>query len=200
MKYEWRKAEKELYLPKTTPMYVEVPAFNFLTLKGQGDPNRTAFKEQIAALYSLAYAIRMKLKNQGFEYTVYSLEGLWTLPTAPIIPGQFDKADLQYQIMIRQPPQQATKMDLVEVLEKVRIKKPNQYLDQVNWETIADGAAVQILHVGPYDTESESFAKLDGFCKEHQLERKNHLHREIYLSDARRVVPEKRKTVLRYSV
>lgn len=199
MKYEWRKAEKELYLPKTTPMYLEVPAFNFLTITGQGDPNESEFGDRVAALYSLAYGIRMKLKQQGFEYTVYPLEGLWTLPAAPTAPGQFNKADLQYKIMIRQP-ESVTETEFEVIRQAVERKKPNMYLSQVNFETITDGPAVQVMHIGPYDTESESFAKLTAFCESNQLTPKNHVHREIYLSDARRVAPEKRKTVLRYSV
>lgn len=141
MKYEWRKAEKELYLPKTIPMYLEVPTFNFLTITGQGNPNEPEFGERVAALYSLAYGLRMKLKQQGFEYAVYPLEGLWTLPTAPTISGQFNKADLQYKIMIRQP-QPATQADFEAIRQAVAVKKPNPHLKQVNWEAITDGPAV----------------------------------------------------------
>lgn len=199
MKYEWRKAEKNMYLPKATPELLRVPSFNFLTITGTGDPNMPAFSERVAALYSLAYSIRMTMKRQGFEYTVYPLEGLWTLPTAPKAPGQFNKADLQYKIMIRQPDQ-VTPADFESALSAVRLKKPNNYLEQVKWEVIEDGASVQIMHVGSFDSEGKSFAQMDVFCKEEHLHRKNHVHREIYLSDARKVAPEKRKTVLRYFV
>ena len=84
MKYEWRKKEKEYYIPKEKPQSVEIPEFKYFTLKGKGNPNSEAFKECIQVLYSLSYAIRMMPKNgitpEGyFEYTVYPLEWIWDL-------------------------------------------------------------------------------------------------------------------------
>jgi hypothetical protein len=205
MKYEWRKQEKAMYLPKE-PTLVEVPRYRFLTLNGQGNPNRPEFSEQISALYMVAYALRMGLKkgafdNEPFEYTVYPLEGVWTLPAKPS--GTIDKNDLIYKIMIRQP-EQVTKELAIEQKNQVIKKKDNRFLEQVQFEEYQEGLVVQACHIGPFDTEAETFAKMEHYCIEHQLKviptMGNYQHREIYLSDPRKSTPEKAKTVLRWRV
>ncbi len=201
MKYEWKKEEKDLYLPKEKPQLLNVPEHKFIMLKGQGDPNKEDFKERVGVLYSLAYAIRM-MPKQGytpegyFEYTVYPLEGVWDLTEEGRKEEKLNKDELLYTIMIRQP-------DFVteEVLQRgfahVHKKKPHPLLDEVTFGAMEDGLAVQILHVGPYDDEPRSFKVMEEFLQEKGLERTTLKHREIYLSDVRRVQPEKLKTVLR---
>ena len=204
MKHEYRKHEKELYCPKNTPQLVTVPKQKFFCIKGKGNPNNEDFAERIGVLYSLAYAIRMMPKNgftpEGyFEYTVYPLEGLWDLTEEGRKSEVLNKDELLYTIMIRQP-------DFVsdEVVEKafeiVNKKKPHPLLEEVYFDEIEDGLSVQILHIGSYDNESESFNKMKAFIEDNGLQIKTLVHREIYLSDARRVEKDKLKTVLRYSV
>ncbi|MGX7150111.1 GyrI-like domain-containing protein [Enterococcus ureasiticus] len=205
MKFEWRKQEKELYLPKAKPVELIVPKQKFYTISGKGDPNESKFGEETAALYAMSYGIRMMPKNdvtpEGyFEYTVYPLEGIWTLSDEAIADGrEFNKADLVYKIMIRQPDFVTEELALAN-LEQVAKKKPNPNNQNVKFETIEDGKCVQMMHLGSYDDEVKTFEVMQRYCTEHQLSRRSLDHREIYLSDPRKVAPEKMKTVLRYFV
>lgn len=204
MKYEWKKQEKNLYLPKQEPELITVPEQKFFMIKGKGNPNSEEFSEKIGVLYSLAYAIRM-MPKQGytpegyFEYTVYPLEGIWDLTEKGKKCATLDKNELLYTIMIRQPD--FTTEEVVErAFENVRKKKPHPLLDQVTFGTAEDGLSVQMLHVGPYDNEPESFGLMKEFMTKNNLERVSLQHREIYLTDSRKVEPAKFKTVLRYRV
>ncbi|WP_250674087.1 GyrI-like domain-containing protein [Paraclostridium ghonii] len=204
MKHEWRKREKEYYIPKEKPQLVEIPEFKFFTLKGKGNPNTEAFKECIGVLYSLSYAIRMMPKNgitpDGyFEYTVYPLEGVWDLTEQGRLNETLNKDELIYKLMIRQPDfvtEEIVKM----AMEIVKKKKYHPLLEKVEFESIKDGLSVQMLHVGPYDDELRTFSFMKDFCIENNLEIKTLAHKEIYLSDFRKTEASKLKTVLRYLV
>ncbi len=204
MKHEWRKHEKNLYLPKQKPELVTVPEHKFFMIEGKGNPNSVDFSNRIEVLYSLAYAVRM-MPRQGytpegyFEYTVYPLEGLWDLTEEGRKSDTLVKDELLYTIMIRQPDF-VTEEVVERAFESVRKKKPHPLLDEVSFDTIEDGLSVQMLHVGPYDDEPCSFKKMREFIEENHLEIKTLRHREIYLSDVRKVEPAKLKTVLRYMV
>ncbi|NLJ77771.1 MAG: hypothetical protein GX329_00235 [Tissierellia bacterium] len=204
MKHEWRRHEKDLYVPKQKAELVTVLGQKFLMIDGKGDPNSEDFSERVQVLYSLAYAIRM-MPRQGytpegyFEYTVYPLEGLWNLTEKGRKLDALDKDELLYTIMIRQPDF-VTKEVLDRAFENVRKKKPHPLLDKVKFDTIKDGLSVQILHIGSYDNEAESFQIMKDFITDNNLEIATLKHREIYLSDPRRVAAEKLKTVLRYRV
>lgn len=202
VKHEWRKREKELYCPKQQALQITVPSMKFLVLDGVGNPNHAAFADDIEGLYSLSYGIKM-LPKKGvtpdgyFDYTVYPLEALWKQIEHT---EQFDKNNLQYRVMIRQPD--FVTSDVLEAaIINVSKKKSLPRFKDVRLESIEDGDCVQILHVGPYDNEPESFMKVDEFRTAHNLQRVNdEWHREIYLSDARKVEPAKLKTVLRVQV
>ena len=131
MKYEWRKQEKNLYLPKQKPELITVPAQKFFMIKGKGNPNSEEFSEKIGVLYSLAYAIRM-MPKQGFtpegyfEYTVYPLEGIWDLSEEGRKLETLNKDELLYTIMIRQPDF-VTEEVVQKAFERVRKKKPHPY-------------------------------------------------------------------------
>ena len=204
MKYEWRKQEKNLYIPKQRPELITVPEQKFLMIKGVGNPNSEEFSEKIGVLYSLAYAIRM-MPKQGytpegyFEYTVYPLEGVWDLTEEGRKLDTLNKDELIYTIMIRQPDF-VTEEVVAKAFGHVRKKKPHPLLDEVTFDIIEEGPCVQILHIGSYDSEPESFKLMDEFAEKNNLERICMTHREIYLSDFRRVEAEKLKTVLRYRV
>ena len=206
MKYEWRKREKEYYIPKEKPTLVEIPGFQFFTLEGKGNPNSEQFAEAIGVLYSLSYAIRMMPRNgitpEGyFEYTVYPLEGTWDLTEKgrEEIETKLNKDELVYKLMIRQPDfvNEETVKKAFEIAKK---KKPHPLLDNVKFEKIKEGPSVQALHIGPYDDEPKTFEKMEQFCEENNLTIKTKAHREIYLSDFRKTEPHKLKTVLRYRV
>jgi hypothetical protein len=206
-KYEWRKREKALYIPKNKPESVDIPEFKFLTLRGEGSPANEMFTECIGTLYSLAYAIKMLPKKMDvkpsgyFDFTVYPLEGIWDIndKAKEHFSGTIKKEDLVYQLMIRQP-------DFVdaslygEMLDFVKKKKSNPLLSQVAFETILEGPCIQMLHLGKFEDESISFDQMEAFSEKEGLTRLSKVHREIYLSDARKVAPEKLKTVLRFQV
>lgn len=204
MKYQWRKQEKDLYLPKEKPVLINVPKQNFFMIKGKGNPNDESFKEKIGVLYSLAYAVRMMPKNgftpEGYyEYTVYPLEGIWDLTEEGKKSDTLNKDELVYTIMIRQPDF-VTEEVVENAFKHVRKKKPHPLLDSVTFESMEDGLSVQIMHIGPYDDEPRSFEKMKKFIEENNLEIRDFAHREIYISDVRRTEKSKLKTVLRYRV
>ena len=200
MKYEWRKLDKKLYQGPKTPVVIEHPVQSFIMLNGQGNPNKADFSERVSTLYSLAYAIKMEYKktahHQEFtDFTVYPLEGSWQQTEADTLV----KDDLVYTIMIAQP--EFITNEIVETaLEKVKVKKPNLFYNEIRFERISEGSSVAMLHVGPFDDEPQTFAKMDAFCQENGLKRCTAYHREIYLNNKNRTAPERLKTILRYSV
>ncbi|MDU4351627.1 MAG: GyrI-like domain-containing protein [Streptococcus anginosus] len=200
MKYEWRKLDKKLYQGPKTPVVIEHPVQSFIMLNSQGNPNKADFSERVSALYSLAYAIKMEYKktahHQEFtDFTVYPLEGSWQQTEAETLV----KDDLVYTIMIAQP--EFITNEIVETaLEKVKVKKPNPFYNEIRFERISEGSSVAMLYVGPFDDEPQTFAKMDAFCQENGLKRCTAYHREIYLNNKNRTAPEKLKTILRYSV
>ncbi|WP_105618690.1 GyrI-like domain-containing protein [Vallitalea okinawensis] len=205
MKKEWRKLEKEIYLPKKQPALIKVPAFNYFTIKGQSNPNEEVFKDYIAVLYSLSYGARMSYKWDSpptgyYEYLVYPLEGVWDLADkSKYVPGVVDKSNLAYELMIRQPS--FVTLDLAnQIIQLTQKKKPHFLLDQVEFKTITEGSCVQMLHLGSYDDEPSSFELMNEYCKNNNLKRASMKHREIYLSDPRKANTENLKTVLRYKV
>ena len=204
MKHEWRKKEKNYYIPKTKPEIVNMEKFKFIQIKGSGSPNNEEFSERVGVLYSLAYAIKMMPKkgitpDGYFDYTVYPLEGIWDLDEEGRLKNEFDKNNLVYNIMIRQPDF-VTKEVFDLAMEMTKKKKPNKLLDDVVFGEIEEGMCVQMMHIGPYDDEYKSFEVMKEFIKDNNLVIKSLAHREIYISDVRKTAPEKLKTVLRYMV
>ena len=202
-KYEWRKTEKDFYLANAAPAVIDVPPMNYFVVDGAGSPADEEFQAVVGLLYTLSYTIRMMPKSGWTppdyqEYTVFPLEGLWRMDSDAWKPGcVLDKSKLQYRLMIRQPW-----FVTDEVVERARtsaLKKVSaELLDRASFETLTDGLSVQMLHVGPYDTEPETFAAMNEFMAAHGLSRPEQVHREIYLSDPRRVAPEKNRTTLRF--
>lgn len=206
MKHEWRKKEKGIYLPKNKPEIVDIPKFKFLTVKGEGNPNDDGFSDYIEALYSLSYGIKMSpkkgLQPEGFyDYTVYPLEGVWDLneEAKKNFTGTFSKDDLVFKLMIRQPD--FVKLDFFDTIRKMTMaKKPHKLLQEVSFEGIEEGKCIQMLHIGSYDSEPESFQIMEDFAAANGLKRLSKTHREVYLSDPRKVAPEKLKTLLRFQL
>jgi hypothetical protein len=202
MKYEWKKQEKEFYLPKEKPESVVVPKFKFFMLNGKGNPNNAEFSEAVTVLYSLAYAVKM-LPKKGitpvgyFDYTVYPLEGVWDLAEEARVLEVLDKDSLIYTIMIRQPDFVTDEL-AEEVVKGVKAKKPHPLLDEVKFTSLEEGLCVQMLHIGPYDDEPKTFSLMEEYCTQQGLKRTSKIHREIYISDPRKTEPNKLKTLLRF--
>ncbi|MBV5282391.1 MAG: GyrI-like domain-containing protein [Paludibacter sp.] len=206
MKHDWKKEEKAFYAPKSKPEQVIIPAMNFFSIRGEGNPNHPAFAEYIAVLYSISYAVKMSPKSGRapvgyYDYSVYPLEGVWNITDeAKQKPMEtLDKDALVFNLMIRQPDFVTTDYASA-IIEQVKMKKPHPLLDKVRFETIEEGNCVQILHLGSYDNEPQSFATMEAFAESRGLVRKSKTHREIYLSDARKTAAEKLKTILRFQV
>lgn len=206
MKHDYKKHEKELYGTKM-PTIITVPEQKFIMISGKGNPNHQDFSDRVGVLYSLAYPIKMNFKKycacnpvegNKFEYedyTVFPLEGVWSSESK----DPTDKDKFIYTIMIRQPDFITEEM-VDEALESVKKKKHHKLLDEISFGTIEDGLSVQMLHLGSFDDEPESFAKMNAFVLENGYNRVGYIHREIYLNDARKTPPEKRHTILRYKI
>jgi hypothetical protein len=201
-KIQYKKDYKHLYQPKTTPVIIDVPMMPFIMIRGEGNPNGEEFAQATGALYSLSYAVKMSYKSNNvpagyYEYTVFPLEGIWDLidKSKPAT----DKDNLKYTIMIRQPDFVTEELFSKFVAQTLK-KKQNPYLEKLTFGGIKDGLCCQMMHIGSFDDEPESFAKMELFCKESGYLRSEKTHREIYLSDPRKTEASKLRTVIRFSV
>lgn len=206
MKYEWRQQEKALYAATKQPQLLAVPEQRFMVLSGSGDPNGLEFRACVQTLYPAAYGLKAAYKTycQTHEmvyddYVVFPLEGVWSLTVQGQQLPYLDKNEFIYDIMIRIPDFVPTTL-ITPTLDTVQAKKELAMIDAIQIKTYEAQTVGQILHVGSYDTEPESFEKLDALVAEHNKQRVSKIHREIYLSDARRVAPDKLKTLLRYKI
>ncbi len=202
MKFEWKKQEKKIYGTNAKPRVIDVPARNYITISGEGNPNNEIFSEKVGALFSLAYKIKMTYKasygkkSEINDYSVYPSEGIWG---KSVQRDELTKDELQYTIMIRRPDFITKKM-FVDALEFVKNKKPNAYLNDISFETICDGKCVQILHKGSFDSEPASFDIMNRYCLENGCQRIGEKHREFYLNNANRTEKDRLKTILRYGI
>ena len=206
MKSEWRKNEKQFYLPKAKPELINIPQFKYYVIEGKGNPNDDFFGDYVGVLYSLSYGIKMSPKKgiepKGyFDYTVYPLEGIWDISEAAkkSFNGIINKNELVFKLMIRQPDFVDSNFAM-QILEQTKKNKPNDLLEKVRFEEIIEGTCIQMLHIGSYDNEPESFKIMESFAEQENYRRTTMTHKEIYLSDPRKVSPDKLKTVLRINI
>lgn len=207
MAFDFKKAEKSFYQPKAQPVLAELPAMQYMAVHGSGDPNAPggAYQQAIQALYAVAYTIRMSYKTDHviehfFEYVVPPLESLWWREDGAPVDLQ-DKAGFHWTAMLRLPDF-VMQADLAWAIATASRKKG---LDctAVTWLPLTEGLCVQMLHVGPYDTESGTIACMDAYLAAQGLENdweSGRRHHEIYLSDPRRTAPDKQRTVIRHPV
>jgi hypothetical protein len=200
IKQDWKKDERQIYFPKATPMQLHVPSFKYLCIQGKGKPGSDAFQSAVEALFSLSYGLkfapRKGLVIEGYvDYAVYPLEGLWDLCEEAKARSTWTKEDLVYTLMIRQPDF-ILEQHVEAIKQRLKLTKQCPY-DHVTFETIEDGACMQILHTGSFDNETQSFEIMDQSLKALGLHRKFNAHKEIYLSDFNKTKPENLKTVLR---
>ncbi|MNP03588.1 hypothetical protein D3C76_954790 [compost metagenome] len=132
-----------------------------------------------------------------YEYTIFPLEGIWSLTEEGKKQDIFNKDELTYTIMVRQPDF-VTEIEFQRAIATVKKKKPSKFLDEIYFDIMEDGLSVQMMHVGSYDNEEESFNSMKQYINDNNLEILTLEHREIYISDARKVGDL--KTVLRYRV
>ena len=207
MPFDFKKEYKEFYLPPAKPVIVIVPEANYIAVRGKGDPNDEsgAYQQAIGVLYAVAYTLKMSYKTdhriEGFyDYVVPPLEGFWWQEGIEGIDYR-DKSTFCWISVIRLPVF-ITQADFDWAVENASKKKKID-CSSAEFLTIDEGLCVQIMHVGPYDNEPASVALMDKFLAENGYENDitaTRLHHEIYLSDARKVAPEKWKTVIRHPI
>lgn len=205
MAFDFKKEYKEFYLPKNRPEIVTVPAMNYVAVRGCGDPNEEngAYQQAIGVLYAVAYTLKMSRKTDRriagfFEYVVPPLEGFWQQAGGDTI-DLSRKGDLQWISVIRLPD--FVMAEDLEWAKETASKKKKLDCAGAEFLTVDEGLCVQMMHLGPFDTEGESVARMEAFAREAGYEtdfESGRLHHEIYLSDARKVPPEKWKTVIRH--
>ena len=196
---DFKKTYKSLYAPPKKPVIIEVPKFNYLKVDGEGDPNVSPlFQEAVGLLYPLSYSLRFTIKKErDLAYTVMPLEGLWWADNMATFIGR-NKDQWKWTLMIMQPDFITEEMVVTARAEVIR-KKKLEKVREVRFEPYQAGPCVTMMHIGSYDNETENIAWMHRFAQEqgYQIEG---LHQEIYLSDFRKVAPEKLKTVLRQPV
>ena len=207
MPIDFKKEYKEFYLPPAKPVIVIVPKANYIAVRGKGDPNDEsgAYQQAIGVLYAVAYTLKMSYKTdhriEGFyDYVVPPLEGFWWQEGIDGV-DYSDKSAFCWISVIRLPDF-ITEADFDWALQ-IASKKKKIDCSSAEFLTIDEGLCVQIMHVGPYDNEPASVALMDKFLAENGYENDitaTRLHHEIYLSDARKVAPEKWKTVFRHPI
>ena len=207
MPFDFKKEYKEFYLPKNKPEIVTVPAANYIAVQGSGDPNEEggAYQSAIRILYAVAYTLKMSYKTGRkidgfFEYVVPPLEGFWWQEGVQGI-DYTRKEDFRWISLIRLPDF-VTKQEFDWAVAEATRKKKTDF-SKVEYLTHTEGLCVQCMHVGPYDAEPETIAAMHAFAAKEGYEidiSDTRYHHEIYLSDARRVSPEKLKTVIRHPI
>lgn len=211
---DYKKLYKDLYLPKTAPMIIDVPAMAFIMTDGKGDPNDEAgeYAKAIELLYGLSYTIKMSIKSGNappdyFNYIVPPLEGLWwTQADQPFDAGHKDQ--LIWTMMIRQPEfitEDLFKWAVAEIVNK----KPKLDISTARLAEYTEGLCVQMMHIGPFDTEAATVKAIDDFASSRGYinaisdvlaDGFIRRHHEIYLSDLRKTSAEKMKTVVRHPI
>lgn len=207
MPFDFKKEYREFYLPKNKPEIVNVPTANYIAVRGQGNPNEEggAYQKAIGVLYAVAYTLKMSYKTDYkikgfFEYVVPPLEGFWWQENVAGV-DYGDKDSFQWISVIRLPDF-VTEQDFAWAVETASKKKKTD-CSAAEFFTIEEGLCVQIMHLGAFDDEPATVVLMDAYLQENGYENDFgdvRMHHEIYLSDARRVAPEKWKTVIRHPI
>jgi hypothetical protein len=181
---------KDEYATPKAPMMVRTRPAKYLAADGSGPPGDDAFQDMIGATYGVAYTIKFTKKKAGQDFKVAPLEGLWWPDPEP--------SNWRWRLLIRMPDF-VEEEDLEQAALELRRKGKGEQSDRIRLETLDEGECVQMLHVGPYDAEQPTMDAMHAFAQANGFDVKGP-HHEIYLSDPRRVAPEKIRTILRYSV
>ena len=207
MAFDYKKEYKEFYMPHSRPSIVDVPTMNYIAVRGKGNPNdeNGEYKSSISLLYGIAFTIKMSYRGGHkidgyFEYVVPPLEGFWWQDGIEGIDYN-RKEDLNFISVIRLPDF-VKKSDFDWAVTEATEKKKNDF-SKAEFLTYDEGLCVQCMHIGPYDNEPETVAQMHKYAEQNgyvpDITDKRY-HHEIYLSDPRRCVPEKLKTVVRHPV
>lgn len=204
MAFDFKKEYREFYLPKDRPELITVPPARYIAVRGEGDPNQPEgpYQQAMGILYGVAFTLKMSRKAGRemagfFDYVVPPLEGFWWQEGREAFDDR-DKSAFRW-ISVLRLPDFVTGEDFCWAVEEASRKKKADF-SPAQLLTVEEGLCVQMMHHGPFDTEAESLARMEAFLREQGFgfdlggDRRHH---EIYLSDARRVPPERRRTVIR---
>ena len=207
MAFDFKKEYKEYYMPKANPEIVTIPRMNYIAVWGSGDPNEEEgeYKQAIGLLYGIAFTIKMSKMGDHqmdgyFDFVVPPLEGFWWQEDTKGV-DYLRKADFKWISVIRLPDF-VTEEEFRWAVEEAT-KKKKQDFSKVEFFTLEEGLCVQCMHIGPYDEEPATVEKMHAFMEQEGYEldfSDERRHHEIYLSDARKVAPERRKTVVRHPI
>lgn len=207
MAFDFKREYKEFYMPKNKPEIVNIPPMNYVAVRGTGNPNEEGgdYQQAIDILYAVAYTLKMSYKTdykiEGFfEYVVPPLEGFWWQNNVKGI--DYSSKDTFHWISVIRLPDFITEKDFSWAVQTATEKKKMD-CSKAEFIKIDEGLCVQIMHLGPFDSEPATIALMDEYLKEQGYVNdinNQRLHHEIYMSDARRVAPEKWKTVIRHPI
>jgi len=204
-KLDLTKKYKSYYTAKPKPEVVDIGPAHFMSIVGKGDPSEKAFANNIEALYPAVYTLKFMLKDEGHDFVVSKLEGLWWYDEEKFkdksMTGsttEVPRNEWEYRLMIRLP-EFVDKIAVQKAVDTAFAKKRNELINQVEYFQLHEGKCIQMMHIGPFETEFISIQKIMEFSNSNNLV-KNGLHHEIYLSDFRKTAPEKLKTILREPV
>ena len=207
MAFDFKKEYKEFYLPKNKPGIVTMPSMNYISVRGSGDPNQEdgEYKQAIGLLYGIAFTIKMSKKGDHqidgyFDYVVPPLEGFWWQDGVEEV--DYAHKENFHWISVIRIPDFVTEDDFRWAVNEATKKKKLDF-SKVEFLTIEEGLCVQCMHIGSYDDEPATVQMMHDFMERQGYEldiTEKRLHHEIYLSDARKVAPEKLKTVIRHPI
>ena len=207
MAFDFKKEYKEFYMQKNKPAIVTVPPMNYIAVRGQGDPNAEdgEYKEAIGLLYGIAFTIKMSKKGSHqiegyYDYVVPPLEGFWWQDGIKGV--DYAHKDTFHWISVIRLPDFVTKADFDWAIEEATRKKKTDF-SKVESFQYNEGICVQCMHMGAYDDEPATVELMHRFMEDQGYEldiTDARMHHEIYLSDARKVAPEKLRTVIRHPV
>jgi hypothetical protein len=201
-KFDFKKQFPDLYRPSQKIVsIVEVPKMKFFMIDGEGDPNTSEeYKVAIECLYAVSYALKMKIvkkQTPSKDYVVPPLEGLWYMEDMSRWSMQ-NKDEWQWTMMIR-IPDFVTQPQIEKAIDIAKTTKNPVALKKLYVEDYNEGLSVQLMHLGPYDTEAPNIEKMHIYAQEQGYERSGK-HHEIYLSDPRKAKPDRMKTILRQPI
>lgn len=193
------RLHKDEYVAKPEPRLIETKPATYLAIEGRGAPGGDDFGDRIGALYAVAYTVKMTRKFGGRrDYVVSKLEAQYWSASGGSEFGESPPDDLCFRLLIR-TPDFVDPAEIEEAAAKLVEKGKTPSVREVRLGTLEEGRCVQMLHVGPYESEPETLAAMREFMAKEGVEQAGH-HHEVYLSDPRRVAPEKLRTILRLPV
>ena len=208
MPFDFKKEYKDCYQPKAVPQLIDVPRANFIAVRGEGDPNEEngAYQQAIEVLYAVAYTLKMSYKTDYkipgfFEYVVPPLEGFWRQEGSTESVDYANNSAFHWTSMLRLPDF-VSRSDFDWAVQTAS-KKKKLDCSRAEFLTVEEGLCVQMMHLGSYDDELATVARMEEYIRENGYvsdlcaERQHH---EIYISDPRKTAPEKRKTVIRHPI